>query len=132
MNNLNKSPHFMWLSHMSFSDELPKVTKQPKSQKNVRPGTAVSFTIQATGMELSYQWLWKQAEKEGRSEKWQPCDTEWSDGGTLTIPKVQKSNEGSYRCIVTNCCGSQTSKAASLSVGKNSKFYYNVQYHAYG
>ena len=120
---------------MSFSDELPKVTEQPKSQRNVRPGTAVSFTIQATGMELSYQWQCKPAEKEGRSEEeWQPCDAEWSDGGTLTIPKVQKSNEGSYRCIITNCDGSQTSKAASLSVGKNSKFniYYNVQYCAYG
>ena len=91
-------------------------------------------------MNLNYQWQWKPAAKKGwmwwwgGSEEWQPCDAEWSDGGTLTIPKVQKSNEGSYRCIITNCGGSQTSKAASLSVGKNSKFniYYNVQYCAYG
>ena len=80
------------------------------------------FTVEATGTEpLNYQWLhWKSAEEEGESEEWQPCPAKWADGITLTIPSVQKSNEGSYCCVVSNCAGSEASNPAELSVGKNS------------
>ena len=99
--------------------ELPKVTSQPKSLKKVVPGTAVPFTLQATGTEpLSYLWQWKPAEEEGGSEEWQPCPAEWSDGATLTIPSVQKSNEGRYHCIINNCGGTVISKPVQLGVGK--------------
>ena len=57
--------------------------------------------------------------EEGGSEEWQLCDMESSDGTTLTIPSVQKLNEGSYQCVISNCAGSQTSKAAKLSIGRN-------------
>ena len=100
-----------------FSDEPPKVTKHPKSLSKVSPGKPVKFTLQATGTEpLSYHWQWKQAEEKG---EWQSCPAEWSDGATLTIPSVQKSNEGHYRCVITNYAGSQTSNPAELSVGKS-------------
>ena len=81
----------------------------------------MKLTVQATGTEpLSYHWQWKPAkEEEGRSKEWQPCDTKWSDGATLTIPIVQKSNEGSYCCVISNYAGSQTSNPAELSVGKS-------------
>ena len=79
------------------------------------------FTAEATGTEpLSYQWLhWKLAEVEGGSGEWQPCPAEWCDGATLTIPSVQKSNEGHYCCVISNCAGDQASEPAYLSVGKN-------------
>ena len=77
------------------------------------------FTLQATGTEpLSYHWQWKPAE-EGGSEGWQTCRAEWSDGATLTIPSVQKSNEGNYRCVISNYAGTQTSNPAKLSIGKS-------------
>ena len=102
------------------SDEPPMVTNQPKSLSKVCPGTAVVFAVQATGTEpLSYLWQWKPAEEEGGSEEWQPCPAEWSEGATLTIPSVQKSNEGSYCCVISNYAGTQTSNSAKLSVGKN-------------
>ena len=102
------------------SDEPPKVTKQPKSLSKVCPGTGVVFAVQATGTEpLSYLWQWKPAEEEGGSEEWQPCLADWSDAATLTIPSVQKSNEGSYCCVISNYAGTQTSNSAKLSVGKN-------------
>ena len=106
------------------SDEPPKVTNQPtnqpKSLSKVCPGTAVKFAVQATGTEpLSYLWQWKPAEEEGGSEEWQPCPAEWSDDATLTIPSVQKSNEGSYCCVISNYTGTQTSNSAKLSVVKN-------------
>ena len=102
-----------------FSDEPPKVTNHPKSLSKVSLGKPVKFTLQATGTEpLSYHWQWKQTEEEGGSKEWQPCHAEWCDGATLTIPSVQKSNEGSYCCVISNYAGSQTSNPAELSVGK--------------
>ena len=75
------------------------------------------FTVQATGTDpLSYLWQWKPAEEE---DEWQPCHAEWCDGATLTIPSVQKSNEGNYCCVIRNHAGSETTKPAHLSVGKN-------------
>ena len=88
--------------------------------KNAVPGNTVMFTVEATGTEpLSYQWERKPKKKWGRSGKWQPCTAAWCDGVTLTIPSVQKSDEGSYRCVISNDIGSQASNPANLSVGKN-------------
>ena len=73
------------------------------------------FTIQATGTEpLNYNWQWKPDEKGGRNEEWQP----WSNGTTLTIPNVQKFNEGSYCCVISNCAGTQISEPAQLTISK--------------
>ena len=81
----------------------------------------MTFTAEATGTEpLNYQWLHCELAGEGGgSEEWQPCPAEWCDGATLTIPSVQKSNEGPYCCVISNCAGSQASEPAYLSVGKN-------------
>ena len=51
------------------------------------------------------------------SENWQSCNG--ADTPTLTIQNVQKSNEGSYCCVISNCAGSETSKPAKLA-GKDS------------
>ena len=112
----------------------PRITTHPQDLKNVIQGKSAKFAIQATGTEpLSYHWQWKPTEEEGGSEEWQPCPAEWSDGATLTIPSVQKSNEGSYRCVVSKCVDSQTSKVAELTVGKNlheingnSRYYFTI------
>ena len=106
-----------------LSDEPPKITCQPLSQINVLPGNPATFTIEATGSHpLSYMWEWKQAVEGDGSEEWQPCCAEWCNETTLTIPSVNKSNEGCYRCIISNRGGDQTSKSAQLSVGKNHIF----------
>ena len=107
----------MYYMCLSFSDEPPKVTNHPKSLSKFVPGKPVTFTAEATGTNpLNYHWEWKPAEEVG---VWQPCCAEWCDSATLTIPSVQKSNEGSYRCVISNYAGSQTSIPANLSVGKN-------------
>ena len=94
----------------------PKVTFHPHELKSVVPGQPAMFTVQATGTEsLIYQWEWQPAE----NEEWQLCDAQGSDSATLIIPSAQKSNEGSYHCVISNCAGSQISKPAQLSVGKN-------------
>ena len=97
----------------------PKVTDHPESQKDVIPGKPVMFTIQAFGSEpLSYQWQHKTWEG---SEGWQSCDEKRFQGAkssTLITPSVQKSDEGTYRCIVSNCAGSETSEYGILTVGE--------------
>ena len=98
----------------------PRVTTHPIGLKDAVPGQPVTFTIHVTGTEhLDYQWWWKPAGDEGGSEEWQPCDMKFSDGNTLTIPSVQKLNEGSYQCVISNCAGSQISTDANLSIGMN-------------
>ena len=98
----------------------PSITTHPQDLKDAIRGKFAKFAIQVTGTEpLSYHWQWNPAEEEGGSKEWQPCPAEWSDGATLTIPSVQKSNEGSYCCVISNCAGTQTSNSAKLSVGKN-------------
>ena len=88
--------------------QLPRITHQLKESQ----GKFVKCTIQAIGTNpLNYQWQWKPV--------WQPCPAEWSDGATLTIPSVQRSNEGSYCCVISNCAGSQASNSVNLSIGKN-------------
>ena len=105
-----------------FSGEPLKIINHPKSLSSVSPGTPVSFTVQATEMDqLSYQWQWKPPAEE---DEWQPCRAEWCDGATLTIPSVQKSNEGSYRCVISNYAGTLISKSTQLSVGKSKKIVF--------
>ena len=95
----------------------PRITTHPQDLKDAIQGKPTKFTIQATGTEpVNYHWKWKPATEEG---EWQPCRAEWCNGATLTIPSVQKSNEGSYCCVVSNYAGNQTSNPAKLSVGKN-------------
>ena len=95
-----------------------RINTHPRELKDAVLGKPAKFTVQATGTEpLSYQWLhWKLAREGGGNGEWQPCPAEWSDGATLTIPSVQKSNEGHYCCVISNCAGSQASEPAKLEV----------------
>ena len=101
------------------ADEPPKVTDHPKSLKDAVLYEPVTFSIQATGTEpLNYQWEHKTRDGSG---EWQSCDVKSfprPDSSTLTIPSVQKSNKGSYRCTVSNLAGSETSECATLTVGE--------------
>ena len=89
------------------------MTVQPVDQSNIVPGDHVSFGVTATGTApLSYQW--------------QKDEVDLTDGGsitgattaTLTITGVMESDEGGYRCVVTNIAGRVTSNPAMLTVGE--------------
>ena len=100
--------------------ESLRISSHPQELKYAVPGKSVMFTTEATGTEpLNYQREWKSVIDDG---KWQPCDVKkfpGADSSTLTILSVQNSNEGSYRCVVSNCAGNKTSNPAQLGVGKN-------------
>ena len=91
----------------------------PQNITNAIPGKSIVFTVQATGTEpLRYQWQSKTGRENGG---WQSCDFDRFPGAnssTLTIVNIQKSSEGSYRCVVSNIVGSQTSESVKLNIGK--------------
>jgi len=99
----------------------PCITTHPKRIKDAVPGQPVAFAVCATGTEpISYQWRWTLVGSGDASvkEEWQQCDVKRSDSHILTISSVQKSNEGSYHCVISNCAGSQSSDPVILTVGK--------------
>ena len=97
----------------------PRITAHPQELKDAVPDKFAMLTVQATGTEpLKYQW---EHELGYGSGEWQLCDVERFPGAnssTLIIPSVQKSDEGSYRCIVSNLAGWETSESATLTVGE--------------
>ena len=83
------------------------ITVQPVSLMLVVAGQPATFTVTATGDNLMYQW-----QKDG-------VDIATGDNSaTYTIAAVAESDEGAYRCVVSNAANSVTSTAASLTVCK--------------
>ena len=89
------------------------MTVHPVHQTNIVPESDVSFSVTATSTApLSYQW-----QKDG---------VDLTDGdsitgattATLAITDVMESDEGGYRCVVTNIAGMVTSNTAMLTLGK--------------
>ena len=91
----------------------PTIGTQPASQ-SVTVGQTASFTVEATGEKLSYQW--QQSTDSGQS---------WADIGgatdaTYTTEATTTSMNGyQYRCVVSNSAGSITSDAVSLTVNEH-------------
>ena len=93
------------------------------SQKDILPGNAVTFSVQATGTQpLSYQWQWKPTEEGDTRDEWQDLSSGGSllgvDTPTLTYSNVQSCREGLYRCVVINCAEKIVSDYAELTVSK--------------
>ena len=90
---------------------------------DILPGKAVTFSVQATGTELNYQWQWKQFGKKGEKDGWQSLSDEDSAfqvvGTELKLTRVKACNAGYYRCVVSNIAGRTTSLYALLTVGKS-------------
>ena len=90
---------------------------------DILPGKTVTFSVQATGTEVNYQWQWKQFGKKGEKARWQNLsdeDSTFQEVGTeLKLIRVKACNAGYYRCVVTNSAGREMSLCALLTVGKN-------------
>jgi hypothetical protein len=85
-------------------NEAPSVTVDPVSQ-SVCSGGSVMFSVSATGTPaLTYQWR-----KGG-------VNIGGATSSSYTINPASPGDAGSYDCVVTNACGSDTSAAATLTV----------------
>jgi len=90
----------------------PGITTQPADQA-VGVGMTASFTILATGTNLSYQWR-----REG-------MDVAGATNANLTVTNVQFTNAGAYTVLVTNLADAVTSRVAQLSVAEG-RIYTNA------
>ena len=91
-------------------ENKPTIDTQP-TNATVTEGETASFTVAATGENLSYQW--QQSTDSGQS--W--TDIEDATDATYTIGATTTSMSGNqYRCVVSNSAGSVTSAAATLTV----------------
>jgi len=82
----------------------PTITTHPQNQV-VDPGDDVTFSVVVAGVpDPQYQWLRNGVE----------LPTEVS--ASLIIPNVQRGDSGSYRVVVSNVAGAETSKEAILNV----------------
>ena len=90
----------------------PTITTPPTSQTVTEDETA-TFTVEAAGGNLSYQW--QQSTDKGSS--WTNIDSATSD--TYTTGKTTMDMSGTqYRCVVKNSIDEVTSDAATLTVQK--------------
>ena len=90
--------------------DRPDITTNPMSQLNVVPGTNVTFTVVATGSDLTYQWQ-RNGGNLTDGVKFSGTTTP-----TLTVMNVMEEDEGNFTCVVTNVLDSVTSSAAQLTV----------------
>ena len=99
------------------------IDEQPRNSENVFRGTSVTFSLKATGeMPLSYQWEFLTGEKPKREYR--------INGATLTMDKVQKPDEGYYRCIVSDCNEKEiTSESATLELAGQYGIYQRYSIH---
>ena len=80
---------------LSFSVVPPKVIQHPNSQ-SVPTGAQTTFTVEATGDDLTFQWQ-KNGSDVPNGSNYRGTDTK-----TLSIQYVKKGDGGHYRCLVRN------------------------------
>ena len=87
----------------------PTIGTQP-ADKSVTEGETATFTVNATGSDLSYQW-----QQNTNGSAW--TDITGETNATYTIATTTMNINGTqYRCVVSNSAGSVTSNAATLTV----------------
>ena len=89
--------------------EKPKIITQPQPA-SVKAGETATFTVEAAGEGLSYQWQIK-AGKGG----WDDI-TDANTSSYTTTAVVPNCNGFEYRCVVSNSAGSVNSGSATLTV----------------
>ena len=110
---IKRSQLISYLSYCLFflTVDPPKITQYPES-KSVATGTSTNFTVEASGDDLQFKWR-----KDGKDlcdgNKYRDTKTH-----TLHIKDVEKSDKGSYRCLVKNDGGKELSEEADLAVSK--------------
>jgi uncharacterized membrane-anchored protein len=86
------------------SDRLPELVVSPGSRV-VSPGVDTTFSVEAVGTSLGYQWLKNGVPIPGAS------------GAILTFPGVVETDAGNYTVVVTSGSRTVQSPAAALQVG---------------
>ena len=89
----------------------PTITTQPKSVTAYDSQTA-TFTVVASGSNLSYQWYYKSPSMSSFSK----CSEGSYNTATYTVTAMTSKNGYQYYCVVTNSAGTATSNTVTLTV----------------
>ncbi|MDQ2624712.1 MAG: endo-1,4-beta-xylanase [Actinomycetota bacterium] len=103
-----------------------KVTKHPKSAKNVRVGTKVKLTAKATGAFPAAKVSWE-ARKPG-AKKW--TKVKGASKSSLTVVASHKTDGVRYRAVFSNKAGTVRSKAAKVTVREGRPVFVKQPKHA--
>ena len=90
----------------------PKISQHPES-KSVATGASTSFTVEASGDDLQFQWKKDCKDLHDDGNEYRGTKTH-----TLHIKDVEKSDKGSYQCLVKYDGGDQLSEEADLAVSE--------------
>ena len=96
---------------ISANTAKPTITSQPKSV-SVKAGKTASFTVQAKGSGLSYQWYYRKTS----SGSWTAVSAASGKTKTYSLKTEVRHDGYSYKCVVKNSSGSVTSSVVSLRV----------------
>jgi hypothetical protein len=82
----------------------PVITQQPPQSVSIEAGGRLELSVVAQGTGLRYQWR-----KDGQ-------DIPGATGSTYSKPNAQGSDAGTYEVVVSNDCGSVTSRRVGVSI----------------
>ena len=92
----------------------PAITTQPKNV-TAADGTTATFTVTATGGDLSYQWQYRKS----ASGTWTNSTAASGKTKSYTVNARTAINGYQYRCRITNAAGSATSSVVTLTVSSS-------------
>ena len=94
-------------------------------------GAPVAFTIEAMGDSLQFQWQKDGKDIDGDKSRIQCSQSD--NTSTLCIQHVEKSDQGRYKCLVTNAVekNAKPSLAAELNVCELFVFFLFVFFYAW-
>ena len=88
----------------------PTIMTQPMSVEGALPSAIVTFTVEAVGDPLIYQW--------SRIVSGVEVTISGATEATLTLESVTLADEGMYFCFISNRAGNVTTDTVSLTVCK--------------
>jgi transcription elongation GreA/GreB family factor len=94
--------------YVNYTPSAPMIINQPQpTNRTVSVGSTVTYSVEATGTELTYQWR-----RNGEAITNNPS----AMTSTLQLTNVQLNDSGTYDAVVTNSGGSVTSQPVNLTV----------------
>ncbi len=111
--------HHTHHTHITHTVDLPVITEQPVSLHNLLTGQNATFTLTASGMDLSY--LWQYADGSPLQQSIEGVTTP-----TLTIRGVTGEDIKSYQCAVSNNAGTILSVQVNLTLCKTITSYSTI------
>ncbi len=89
----------------------PVISTQP-GNKTVAANKSVTFTVAATGSNLTYQWQYSK----NNGSSWIDCTSGGYNTKSFSFTAKESMNGRLYRCKVSNSSGSVTSNSAKLTI----------------